>query len=352
MITARRPALRFFFTVAALCVAAVLCALPPLAPLAQAADVTKQDVERAANAGEFDKAYELLVRLAESGHAQAQSFLAFVLYEGEWGMPVDEMQAKAWMQKAYDQNDAYAHLFVALTNDPDTREENATDPSLIKTHDWQTNILYAAENGHPYAQHMMGDWAKEKYKYKEAIEWYRKASEPDRDYYAINYLVTVSLYQWPRRVRVEEIEARITSGNPLAYEALHAAYTFGLQAVVDYRKAYQYGILSQLYGNTPSIEATKEIFEFVSVDEREQLSDQAGNKLDTWTKNANTYVGQATVWCYVDGKIDSTCLVNAVEDHRFCESDYILWKFDNFIDFSAYQACRQSFFQSPSLESN
>lgn len=330
----------------ALC-AVVLCAAFMSHPIV-AAEPTEQAVERAANAGDFVLAYETLVKLAESGNAKAQGFLAFVLYEGEWGVAVDEMKAKAWMEKAYAQNDAYAHLFVAQTNDPNAPEENATDPSLIKTHDWKSNIVVAAENGHPYAQNRMGQWAKEKYKYKEAIEWYRKASEKGGDYYAVNYFVTMSLYQWPRRVRVEEIEKRISSGNPLGFEALHAAYTFALQAPRDYRKASEYGAIGRFYGAELSSEASKRINEKLSEDEQAVLSEQALERLGTWMRDPEMLIGLSTSWCLEQGYLFPVCLHRAVEDHLFCAADYILWNFDNFPDFPAYKACRKSFFESSS----
>jgi len=316
---------------------------------AWAQDLSTHDVEREANAGNFEKAYEALVQLAESGNAQAQGFLAYVLYQGEWGVPVDEAKAKAWMQSALEQNDAYAHLFVALTNMPDVAEENANDPSLIVSHDWKANIRIAAENGHPYAQHMMGDWAKEQYLYKEAIDWYGMAAHLDRDYYAVDKYLTQSLFTWPRRFLIEEIEPRVTSGNVEAYAALHSAYTFGFRVKYDYRKAYGYGVMSKFYDLMPSDKATKQINENVSEVDQKALADEASQRLFSWIQDENTYVGQASAWCIEDGKFSLHCIKNAVEDHRLCEAEYMMWNFKNIIEFPAYKACRDYYDEYPPL---
>jgi len=342
---------RRLFASAVVFVGIALSLMGDAAPVS-AQDVSIPDVEREANAGRFDQAYSLLVQLAESGNAQAQGFLGYVLYEGEWGVPIDEVSAKKWMQAAYEHNDAYAHLFVGLTNSPDNAEQLAKDPSLIVSHDWETNIRIAAENGHPYAQNMMGHWAKNEYKYEEAIDWYRKASMPNRDYFAVNYLVTKSLYQWPRRVRVEAIEARAASGNPFAFEALHAAYALGLQAKVDYEKAYKYGILGSFYDAQLSSEASKRIEEGIPNSERMFLRKTALQLLDTWAHDPGTLVGAASSWCFESGRDHDNCKKHAVEDHLFCKVDYILWNFDNFIDFPAYKECRESFYESTSPETN
>lgn len=317
---------------------------------AWAQDLSTHDVEREANAGNFEKAYEALVQLAESGNAQAQGFLAYVLYQGEWGVPVDEAKAKKWMQAALGQNDAYAHLFVGLSNVPGNTDQTAKDPYLIVSHDWKANIRIAAENGHPYAQHMMGDWAKEQHQYKEAIDWYGMAAHPDRDYYAVDKYLTQSLFTWPRRFLIEEIEPRVTSGNVEAYAALHSAYTFGLRVKYDYRKAYQYGVMSIFYGQMPSSKAAKEIAANVSEADQKILAGYAGEQLRSWMQNPQTYLGQASAWCIEDEKFSLDCIKNAVEDHRMCEATYMMWHFENFIEFPAYILCRESFYEDLPLD--
>ncbi len=321
--------------------AMVLFALP-----VHADSVTKQDVEAAANAGDFDKAYELLVQLAESGHAQAQGFLAYVLYEGEWDVPVDEVQAKAWMQKAFDQNDAYAHLFVALTNAPDVREENASDPSLIKTHDWKTNVWFAAESGHPYAQHMVGDWAKSEYKYDEAMDWYNKAAQPDRGYYFVDYFITMSLYTFPKRFLLDEIELFVDSGNPRGFSILHAAYALGIDTGEDYEVAYEYGVISKVLGETLNHKAISLVMKNTSEKEREKLGASAKNYLMSLLANKKTYMGQSFSWCDENQDSSLSCLRHAVERHRTCEIPYVLWNFTHFTGYPAYKACRLNLQQS------
>ena len=312
---------------------------------AWAQELSTRDIEREANAGNFDKAYEVLVQLAESGNAQAQGFLAYVLYEGEWSVPVDEAKAKKWMQAALGQNDAYAHLFVGLSNAPDNTDKTGRDPYLIVSHDWKANIRIAAENGHPYAQHMMGDWAKEQHQYKGAIDWYGMAAHPDRDYYAVDKYLTQSLFTWPRRFLIEEIEPRVTSGNVEAYAALHSAYTFGLRVKYDYRKAYGYSVMSKFYDLMPSDKATKQINENVSEIDQKALADEAGQQLFSWIQDPKTYLGQASAWCIEDGKFSLDCIKNAVEDHRLCEAEYMMWNFDKFFEFPAYISCRKSFYE-------
>jgi len=320
---------------------AVLC----LSVSARAQTVSKTDVEREANAGNFGKAYEVLVRLAESGNAQAQGFLAYVLYEGEWGVPVDEAKAKAWMQSALDQNDAYAHLFVALTNMPDAAEENANDPSLIQSHDWKTNIRISAENGHPYAQHMVGSWALGNENYKNAEAWFRKAAIPGRDYYAVEMLMAQSWYQNRKNFLIDAIYDKSHAGNTQGFEALATAYAVGINTRISYRKALFFSAQAFFLGGSRSEKLQQLLSRKISGEERTQISLQAFQQLLAWIKTPETYLGKASSVCFLDEEYDLDCIKHAVEDHRFCETGYILWGFDNFVEFPAYISCRKSFYE-------
>ena len=318
-------------------------------------ELSTHNVEREANAGNFDKAYEVLVQLAESGNAQAQGFLAYVLYQGEWGVSVDEAKAKKWMQAALDQNNAYAHLFVGLSNAPDNADQTAKDPSLIVSHDWKANIRIAAENGHPYAQHMMSQWADTK---REALEWLRKASgrnafsyrQDVRDYYAVDYYLLKGPRLHSGRFKLAEIGRREGSGNGAAYVVLAIAHTYGLQVGRDYEEAYIYATLGSLMHSAISmdVEDIKLLLNVLPPSRKKALKADDVDRISKWAKNPETFIGQAASWCRSVGEGNSlNCLKQAVEDHRMCELEYIGWSFNSYGAFPAYIACRKALYPTP-----
>lgn len=338
MITARRHTYRLFSAITALCVAAVLCAV---SPLAHATEVTKQDIELAANAGDFSHAYELLLQLAKSGNAQAQSFLAFVLYEGEWGVPVDEMQAKGWMEKAYAQNDAYAHMFVAQTNMPHVVEENAKDTTLIQSLDWKKNIKAAAENGHPYAQGMMGSWALKDQNYENAVEWYRKASKPNRDYYAVYQYLIETEFLKRRPFRHKDFHKFSPEGNATGFLMLATSSVNGVSTLADIKRAYFYGMQAHYLRGDKTLKSLKKIQAITPEGLQIQIANDAWSQLMTWANDPQTYLGQAAAFCLNQDADKYECLRYAIDDHRFCSIDYDLWNFTKFTDFQAYKTCRK-----------
>jgi len=308
---------------------------------AWAQELSTRDIEREANAGNFDKAYEVLVQLAESGSAQAQGFLAYVLYEGEWGVPVDEAKAKKWMQAALGQNDAYAHLFVGLSNAPDNTDQTAKDPSLIVSHDWKANIRIAAENGHPYAQNMMGDWALQKRNFDDATEWYRKAAEPDRDYYVVNMLLAKTWYTNRDAFQSAPIYEKGHAGNAYGFRAMALATHFGINTLPDYRQAYIYSMQAHFLGAPISVQIGRTIGKQIPDRDKLKIAAEAFEHLTAWMKDPSSYLGQSSTFCIKNDKYDLNCLKQAVDDHRYCEIEYTLWSFDRFTEFPAYLACRE-----------
>ncbi len=317
-----------------------LCSLP-----SYAASVTKADVEREANAGHFDQAYELLVKLAESGHAQAQGFLAYVLYEGEWGVPVDEPQAKQWMLKALDQDDAYAHLYVGLTNFPDGQEgfENKIYSPLTK--DWRANIQKSAEEGHPHGQFVWGNMLVYRHKYKQAIEWYRKAAGQGHEFAAVEEQLTLGWYTYPLRIRTEELTELNSVGNPRGYSTLASAYTFGLQALVDYEVAYKYLMLGIFLGDKAEERTRKKIIEKVPESKRAPIAEQAGEMLQVWVDDPSTFLGLSAQWCVDSDNYDLQCVKQGVEHHQLCVVPYALWNMESHISFPGYVKCRATLYK-------
>ncbi|MEG3619001.1 tetratricopeptide repeat protein [Magnetovibrio sp. PR-2] len=320
----------------------VLFTAPLAGSAAWAGDVpvTKADVERAANAGEFDKAYELLVQLAESGNAQAQGFLAYVLAEGEWGVPVDEVQAKSWMEKALSQNDAFAHLMLALTNDPDSVDFYTDDPSIIKIDDWKRSMRIAAENGHPYAQNELGEWARLKRETNVALEWYRKATGENRDFYAANYYSSKSWALQPSEYRIHDLMRVRGGGNPRGYLALSIAFAWGMGTEKNYRLAQQYRYMAAFLGEAVDDRTIRIIEYHLTQEEQKAQFRVAYDLFSTWFRNPATYAGQAAAVCINNNDFNSVCLKHTLDDHRECAVAYTLWSFNQVIEFPAYLQCR------------
>lgn len=325
-----------------------LCFTTPVS-FANAQDLSTHDVEREANAGNFDKAYEVLVQLAESGNAQAQGFLAYVLYLGEWGVPADDVTAKKWMKAAYMQNDGYAHMDVAIENRPDDPNPTPVEDRSIVSHDWKTNVRVAAENGHPFAQHLMGKWAKEKYKYKEAVEWFRKAAEAGQDYSAVAMYATQSLYFFPKYMRLNQIQVRVTSGNPEAFAMLHIAYALGYGTKPDFRKAVRYGVLSHAFDFPTNKDARNKTIRHFSQQDIKQLAGEALDLLADWATDPTTDIYKASQWCKETDGVGYECIVQSVARHRICEIPYMMWNFKNTTEFPAYKACRDYYDEYPPL---
>ena len=324
--------------------AVLICALFMVTvPVAMAEQpVTKADVEQAANAGDFDKAYELLVQLAESGHAQAQGFLAFVLYEGEWDVPVDEVQAKSWMEKALVQNDAFAHLMLALTNDPESTDLYKDDLSVIKIGDWKQSMRIAAENGHPYAQNELGEWARLERNTDDALEWYRKATGDNRDFYAANYYTSKSWASHPEDYRIQDLMRVRGGGNSRGYLALSVAFAWGMGTEKNYRLAQQYRYMAAFLGEAVDKRTILAIEYHLTEEEQKAEFRPAYDLFSTWFRNPKTYAGQAAAPCVNNNDFHSGCLKYSIDDHRRCETPYVLWDFALFTEFTAYQICRNS----------
>jgi len=140
---------------------------------------TYNEVREAIETGDFDRAWQLLIPLAEAGDAEAQYRLACLSYEGA---NITDEVAYGWMEKAAKQNHPDALFRWASYCRPG---ESAL-------------IIKAAELGSTAAQHALGvsyatgddGFPKDE---KEAVKWYSMAAKAGDDDAQYN-LGTMILY--------------------------------------------------------------------------------------------------------------------------------------------------------------
>ena len=124
------------------------------------------------NKKEFDKAFEIYMKLAtEDNDSYSQYYLALMYEKGE-GVDKDIDLAMGWMTKAAEQGDAAAKEWV--------KKHGISTVTEKERKDFQAN-LKEAEEGHPTGQSIVGD---EYYyggvveqDYEKAAYWYAKATE-------------------------------------------------------------------------------------------------------------------------------------------------------------------------------
>src|SRR5437660_3725612 len=128
----------------------------------QRAEILSQ-ASAAINVGEFDRAWQLLIPLAESGDAEAQYRLGALRYEGA---NISDDIAYAWLEKAAKQNHPDALFYWASYRYPE-------EPAYI---------IGAAELGSTAAQYFLGaSFAAGDSGYPkneiEAVKWYTMAAK-------------------------------------------------------------------------------------------------------------------------------------------------------------------------------
>ncbi|WP_052119869.1 tetratricopeptide repeat protein [Inquilinus limosus] len=131
------------------------------------------DAQAALDAGDYEKARSLWLRLAEQGDARA-SYGMGLLYEGGDGVDIDAAEAARWYRKAADQGYAPAqerlggfyHFGLAATQDDAEAAawyRKAADQGLAEAQ-YDLGILYEQGQGVPQDP-------------AEAARWYRRAAD-------------------------------------------------------------------------------------------------------------------------------------------------------------------------------
>ena len=304
--------------------------------------VTKADVEHAANAGDFQKAYELLVRLADSGHAQAQGFLAYVLYEGEWGVAKDWGRAEKYFVSAAASGDGMAHLFLYLMNLPDV--EYAPDDWHIKSDDYQTNLEISLKTGNAAAQHFYASQLRNEKEYAKSYAYFVKSA--DQGFLLSKTMqVFIEDYEHHKTIRsADRIKSVATTGVPIVIVALAGMYKHGVGVPRSYSLAYEFLLLANEFADGelgPGLdEKLATLSKPLSDDQKKRIQKRISEAPFVWAEGPNTYLAPAAKWCQTSGNWTKSCIINAFRDHEFCLIPYLYWKFERPAQFPAYQACR------------
>ena len=127
----------------------------------------------ALNHGDFQAAVKEFSRLADTGDAEAQSYLGYMYYVGQ-GVKQDYGQAVRWYRKAAQQGDRDAEYNLAVAY----VFGKGVDKDMKTAADWYRK---AAEQGHAAAQYSlglsyaMGEGVKQDR--EQALHWFRKAAD-------------------------------------------------------------------------------------------------------------------------------------------------------------------------------
>jgi len=102
--------------------------------------------QAAFNAHEYEKAFELWLKLAQQGHVEAQVFVGLA-YKNGWGVSRDPARASMWFQMAAEGGNPSAQLFIGL------HYLSSDNPELVPVGvDW---LVQAARNGESSARQFL-----------------------------------------------------------------------------------------------------------------------------------------------------------------------------------------------------
>lgn len=122
--------------------------------------------------GNYTKAYNVFLELANSGHAGAQSYLGICYYNG-YGVQPSYDEAVKWFREAAEQGypEAQYYLGICYINGYGVQQ------SYVDAYEWYTR---AAVQGYAKAQYALGNCYLFGHgvpqSYDEAVEWFRKAA--------------------------------------------------------------------------------------------------------------------------------------------------------------------------------
>jgi len=187
-----------------------------------------EQIDRALNSGDFEKAFQLLRPLAENGHPRAQNGMG-VLFDGGLGVPQDLSEAAMWYQLSAEQGYAKAQFNLGVMY---AQGEGVTRNAETAAQ-W---YLRAAEQGHAFAQHnlasmyLSGQGVEQNLQV--AMKWETAAAEsgdPKAQYslglmyhYGQGVTADVSIaYEW--------ISKALSNGYPITIE-LPSGWTVGYHA--------------------------------------------------------------------------------------------------------------------------
>jgi TPR repeat protein len=190
--------------------------------------------------GEYEKAMDLWMPLAEDGNAEAQFGIGY-LYDKGLGVPRDTAEAIHWYRLSAEKNHALSQLNLGAIHQ-EGREDFPADPG--RAADW---YRLAAEQGNASAQYNLGKLYFRGQglprKYELAAEWLRKAADQDH-VKAINHLGML----YSRGLGVEEdaergfalVRQAAERGDPAAQLNLATQYIRGIGTEQDFVEALKW----------------------------------------------------------------------------------------------------------------
>lgn len=308
-----------------------------IAPV-QAQEVSKQAVERAANAGDFTLAYDTLVKLAESGDAQAQGFLAYVLDVGEWHVPVDKVRAAKWLNSAANKGDGYANLYLYAMNQPGADIEPGD--LFVPSDDYKKHLQLAVDGGSALAQVSLAFKLRNEKEYADSYKWFQEA--------AANGSVLGEAMQ----VYIEDVEhyspvkdpfrlkEYASTGYPLINFGIAAFYRSGRGVAIDWELALKYQTVAYLFLANDSDQDISEFENVLSQDTLQRVRNEAKEMMFRWAKGPNTHLALPAKWCEGEGYWNQQCIANALFDHEACMAPFQSYAFLKPHTYPGYSKCR------------
>lgn len=310
-----------------------------------AQEVSIQDVEREANAGRFEKAYQFLEQLAENGNAQAQGFLAYVLAIGEWNIPVDTKRAEGLLEFAIDQGDGYANLKAYEMNEPDADIKRGD--FFVSSDDYNVNLEMAAKAGHSVAQFLMATKLRSQKKYDASYALYKKSDASGFLFARAKRILIEDIERFPSAKDPARLIGLSTVGIPEIYLRLADAYKDGHGVRQDMGLALTYAKLADLFSNGHVEKFFYRFKKGLSKQSQDEAFMRAESWMFEWADSSNTYLGQAAHWCKVVGKWNKSCIAESVAAHAACMIPYMQFSFRSPQAFPGYVKCRDTEKLSP-----
>ena len=178
-----------------ICLLLILSVSGPLPALAGALDTAAQHLQ----AGEYQKAYALLLPMGEAGDPVAQGYLGVMHLNGD-GVPRDLEKSRTWLEKAAGQGNVRAMamlggMYRGVQGHP------SFVPDMKLATDW---LKRAAEANDLEAMNQLGILHYDNKAYEQAFIWLRKAA--DRDHPESQSFLG-DLYRFGRSVKQDYVEA-------------------------------------------------------------------------------------------------------------------------------------------------